>query len=885
MSKVLGLSFFYHDSAAALVLDGKVVAAGAEERFSRKKHSNEFPKRAIEYCIEAGGLNSINDLDAIVFYEKPILKLFRIVETMVDYWPKGFSTFIQKLPSFLSSKVNIEGVIREHIPGYHGEILFSGHHLSHAASAFYCSPFEHAAILTVDGVGEWETTTIGRGNGNEITGDYAIHFPHSIGLLYSALTGFLGFEVNDGEWKVMGLAPYGKPTYVRQFRKLVTQKEDGSYQLNLKYFAHQYSSKWTCNVKRWEDLLGIKRREPESRIEQIHEDLAASGQIVVEELILNLARQAKRLYQEDNLVVAGGVGLNAVANWKIEKEGIFKQVWIQPAAGDDGGAIGAALLASLIYFEDSRKSQMDTVYLGPSFTEEEISSFLSRRNISYERLNDQELINRTADYIAQNRVVGWFQGAMEFGPRSLGSRSILANPTSNKMKELVNEKIKFREYFRPFAPTVLAESVHEYFDVPKGTNMPFMVKVPSVRRGQEIRIPAVTHEDGTSRIQTVHKKDNPRFYQLLEALQDKIGVPIVLNTSFNVRGEPIVCTPEDAYRCFMNTGLDALVLGNCFLTKSVILASFQNKQETNQRNSRRNKAEQPEGNVVLLESELSGPGEIIETVSHFYQELPFNHYSNSIDTAAKLYRKNPIKEYPYLNRYLKNLKEGSVLDVGCGSGWFVNSCAHYYKIDVTGVDANPMALKQAKSVARLFALPHKVSFVQSNLFDFNPGKQFDLVNSLGVFHHTNDCHGAIRKAMQWVKPGGYFHLGLYHLYGRLPFLEHFTQMRASGSTDDKLYTEFARLNPNITDQTHMNSWFRDQVLHPHETQHTYEEIAPLVLERGFEIEATSIDRYKPFPSIKRIAKLEKKLANDSKAALKSGRYYPGFFTIWARKAK
>src|SRR3989338_3559010 len=567
MAKVLGLSFFFHDSAAALVCDGKIVAAGAEERFSRRKHSSEFPKMAIEFCLYAGGLKSINELDAIVFYEKPLIKFFRVVESTVTTWPLSFETFVSKFPKFLSTKINIYEVIREHLPGYKGQILFSEHHLSHAASAYYCSPFDHAAILTLDGVGEWETSSIGEGKGRNIDLQYTLHFPHSIGLLYSALTSYLGFKVNDGEWKVMGLAPYGTPKYTERFRKLVTMKEDGSFALNLKYFAHHYSSKWTCNLKEWGELFGFTRRDPKATIEQYHEDLARSGQAVVEEMILGLARQARKECDSENLVIAGGVGLNSVANWKIEKSGIFKNVWIQPAAGDDGGALGAALLVSQLIYKDPPTPEMKHAYWGPSYGDDEILDFLKARQISHIKMDDEGLVNRTAELIASDKVVGWFRGALEFGPRSLGNRSILANPSKPEMKAIVNEKIKFREYFRPFAPSILAECASDFFEVPEGADMPFMLKVPKVRPDKRHLIAAVTHADDTGRVQTVSQDSNPVYYQLLKAVRARTGIPVVLNTSFNVRGEPIVCSPADAYNCFMRTGIDALVLGNYLIEK------------------------------------------------------------------------------------------------------------------------------------------------------------------------------------------------------------------------------------------------------------------------------------------------------------------------------
>ena len=465
MAKVLGLSFFFHDSSAALVCDGRIVAAVTEERFCRRKHTNEFPKQSIEYCLEAGRLKSINELDAIVFYEKPIMKLHRIIEVLVAVWPRGLLTFVQRLPAFLSSKFNVYRTIEKMLPGYGGEILFTDHHLSHAASAFYCSPFNDAAILTIDGVGEWETTTMGVGRDRSIELDRAIHFPHSIGLLYSALTGYLGFRVNDGEWKVMGLAPYGEPKYVDQFRQLVELNSDGSFRLNMDMFVYHYSSKWTAHHGRWEKLFGFPRRLSGEELQQHHEDLARSGQAVVEEMILGLAREAQHRSGSENLVIAGGVGLNSVANWKIEKQGIFKNIWIQPAPGDDGGALGAALMASQMLFADKCTPEMTDVYLGPSVEEYEIDTFLEMKGIDHERLDEETLVERVADIMSSGQVVGWFRGRMEFGPRSLGSRSILADATNPDMKAIINEKIKYREYFRPFAPAVPLDEVHEYFEV------------------------------------------------------------------------------------------------------------------------------------------------------------------------------------------------------------------------------------------------------------------------------------------------------------------------------------------------------------------------------------------------------------------------------------
>jgi carbamoyltransferase len=889
MAKTLGLSFFFHDSAAALVCDGRIVAAGTEERFCRRKHTNEFPKSAIEYCLEAGNLRSINDLDAIVFYEKPILKLQRVIETLVAVWPLGLETFARKLPNYLTSKLNVLRVIEKALPAYKGPILFAEHHLAHAASAFYCSPFQEAAILTIDGVGEWETTTIGAGHGRDIELDRAIYFPHSIGLLYSALTSYLGFQVNDGEWKVMGLAPYGEPRYVEPFRRLVEMKPDGSFRLNMDYFVHHYSSRWTAHNRCWEKLFGFPRRAPQEELCQHHEDLARSGQAVVEEMILNLAREARRSSGCENLVIAGGVGLNSVANWKIEKEGIFKNVWIQPAAGDDGGALGAALLASQKLLGDPRCEEMTDAYLGPEYTDGEIRSFLKIKGIAHRTLDEDKLIEEVADLIAQGQVVGWFRGRMEFGPRALGARSILADATNPQMKAIVNQKIKYREYFRPFAPAVPLDQVHEYFDVEPGTSLPFMLKVPAVRPDKRALIPAVTHEDGTGRVQTVTEQGNPQYFRLLKAVERRTGVPVILNTSFNVRGEPIVCSIEDACNCFFNTGIDALVLGNCLIQKQpgneVDYRRGYERSDALEAQFAQSHARDVSTQASILTLSASGRSstETTQQVLNFYRELPFNSYSNAVDTSLQLLKRNRIKDYPLLHRWLHQRPCARVLDVGCGAGWFVNSCTHFYKALTTGLDINPTALKQARAVARLMPGCETSEFIETDLFAFEPRRSFELINSLGVLHHTPDCHAAIRRVTQWIAPGGYLHLGLCHHYGRRPFLDHFGRLQAAGASDQELYDEFRRLNPNITDRTHMLSWFRDQVLHPFETQHTYSEIRDVLASVGFVVEATSINNYKRLAPADDLVELEKKCEQTSKAALYTKRrYYPGFFVVWAR---
>lgn len=888
MATVLGLNFFFHDSAASIVMDGNIVAAVAEERLCRDKHTNKFPKLSIEYCLQQANLNSINDIDVIVFYEKPLMKLLRIIETSIATWPKSSPPFTSNLPIFLKTKTNIRNIIKKNYPNYHGNIVFNEHHLSHAASAFFPSPYSEAAIISIDGVGEWETTTIGYGKGNKIRLDRAIHFPHSIGLFYSALTAYLGFRVNDGEWKVMGLAPYGEPRYVEQFKKLLFTMEDGSYCLNMDYFAHHRSNKWSFNRKRWDKLFGFPQRRPEEPIEQRHEDLARSGQAVVEDLILSLAKQARQRYQTDNLVIAGGVGLNSVANWKIEKEGIFNNVWIQPAAGDDGASLGAALYVSHQIFNEQRHP-MKHAYLGPDFSDEEIVQFLQERNIPFEEIKEEDLAERVADLVARGQVIGWYQGRMEFGPRSLGNRSILADATRSEMKDTINAKIKFREYFRPFAPSVPLEYVHEYFEVEPNTELPFMLKVPKVRPEMQERLPAITHADGTGRVQTVRKDTNRLFYQILISLKKHTGIPVAVNTSFNVRGEPIVCSPFDAYNCFIHTGLDGLFLNRYLITqkpsvsidfeeefkKSDALEKQRNSNDTNQSKIRDQVHDKIDQTII----DTHDPQKVLQ----FYKSLPFNFYSNSTDASLMLMKKNQIEEYPNLHRILKVRGNLAVLDVGCGAGWFVNSCAFYYPHRVMGMDFNPIAIKQAIGVSRLMKNPEQTEFVIGDILTFEMSGQFDIINSLGVLHHTEDCHKAIKRLISWLKPEGYIHIGLYHSYSRKPFLSHFKKMQDQGCSVELMFDEFRKLKFPLDDQVHLYSWFRDQVLHPHETQHSYEEISELLKSEGLKICSTSINKFKPITSNDSIIEKEKKLEKYARKQLEKKCYFPGFFTILASK--
>ncbi len=584
---ILGISAFYHDSAASLVQDGKIIAAAQEERFTRKKHDSSFPDNAVKYCLQAGGITG-KDIDIVAFYEKPFVKFERILETYIAYAPVGIKSFIKAIPLWIKQKLWMKEFIRKEI-GFDGKIVFPEHHYSHAASAFFPSPFQEAAFLTVDGVGEWTTTSYGIGKDNEVNIVSDIHFPHSLGLLYSAFTYYTGFKVNSGEYKVMGLAPYGEPRYKDIIlSELMDLKEDGSFRLNMKYF--NYCAGLTMTNSKFDRLFDGPRRKPESSLEQRHMDLAKSVQEVTEEVMLRMTRHIYRETGCKNLCLAGGVALNCVANGRILKEGPFEDIWIQPAAGDSGGALGAAMFAWYQYLENSRvadgkKDFQQGTYLGPEFENDYISGYLRKQDIPYTELDDDEIPERIADLIAEENVIGWFQGRMEFGPRALGSRSIIGDPRSSKMQEIMNLKIKFRESFRPFAPSVLKERAGDYFEIDRES--PYMLLVAPVK--EDIRrqmteeekrlfgieqlnvvrssIPAVTHVDYSARIQTVDGETHPRYYRMIKKFDEKYGCPVVINTSFNVRGEPIVCTPEDAYLCFMRTDMDYLILGNFLLDK------------------------------------------------------------------------------------------------------------------------------------------------------------------------------------------------------------------------------------------------------------------------------------------------------------------------------
>lgn len=638
---ILGISAYYHDSAAALIRDGEIIAAAQEERFSRKKHDARFPKNAIAYCLKEAKID-LRELDRIVFYDKPLVKFERLLETYLAYAPQGFRSFLTAMPVWLKEKLYLKTMLKRELASMANcktnklpSLLFTEHHQSHAASAFFPSPFQKAAVLCLDGVGEWATTSVWLGEGNELTPQWEIDFPHSLGLLYSAFTYYTGFKVNSGEYKLMGLAPYGEPKYVDKILNyLIDLKDDGTFRLNMDYF--NYTVGLTMTNKKFDELFEGPPRQAEGKLTQREMDIAASIQVVTEEVVLRLCRTVKKELDVDYLCLAGGVALNCVANGRILREGIFKDIWIQPAAGDAGGALGAALAIWYQYCEQTRtvsanstansreslKSELiatnaaveertevltanqavatvaksvahltcrDTMrgsYLGPRFTDAEIVEYLDAVQASYHRLDDAELMPQLAEILEQGNVVGWFQGRMEFGPRALGGRSIVGDPRSAKMQSVMNLKIKYRESFRPFAPSILAERVADYFEIDHSS--PYMLLVAPVKASLRIpmteeqeqlfgieklniprsEIPAVTHVDYSARIQTVHKETNPRYYDLISHFEERSGCSVLVNTSFNVRGEPIVCTPEDAYRCFMRTEMDYLVLENYLLPKS-----------------------------------------------------------------------------------------------------------------------------------------------------------------------------------------------------------------------------------------------------------------------------------------------------------------------------
>lgn len=806
---ILGISAFYHDSAACLVRDGKIVAAAQEERFTRKKHDPGFPKQAIEYCLREAGIR-MEEVNYVAFYEKPFLKFDRLLHSYLAYAPAGLPSFLKAIPIWIKEKIWMKELIKSELGNYEGKILFPEHHESHAASAFFPSPFQEAAFLTVDGVGEWATTSIGFGKGNSIEILEEQNFPHSLGLLYSAFTYYTGFTVNSGEYKLMGLAPYGEPVYKDVIlRELIDLKEDGSFKLNMRYF--NYGAGLTMTNDAFHRLFGGPPRQPESRLTRRDMDVGRSIQEVTEEIIRRMARHVHRLTGQKNLCMAGGVALNCVANGKLLCEGPFENIWIQPAAGDAGGALGAALAIWHQYLGNPR--QADGVHdaqqgslLGPSYSKTEIRQFLESRRVRFSEFTDDELPDRIADLLVEEKVIGWFHGRMEFGPRALGARSIIGDPRSVTMQAVMNLKIKFRESFRPFAPCVLREHVHHWFGMRPNEDSPYMLQVAPVlkkhrsvvsqveqdrlrQEGDLVRwvntvrssVPAITHVDYSARVQTVDERHG-QYRRVMEKFYEKTGCPIIVNTSFNLSWEPIVCRLEEAYNTFMQSEMDVLVLGNCVLLKTEQPVGFRVWAEPEDRAQAasdspwadpltheplvvtRSGARNPvtgaryqvEGEIprLFVPSDDMSSDDFSATEQ---MQIPADGEPDSVRALLENHRRNPFTRL--LNEQLPF--DARVVEIGCGTGELTNflSIAHR---SVLGVDMRLNSLL----VGQKFKMAHglaQAAFAQMNLL--RPGLRdafFDYVISLGVLHRTRDARRAFGRISRLVKPGGYILAGLYN---------------------------------------------------------------------------------------------------------------------------
>ncbi len=810
---VLGISAFYHDSAAAIVRDGEIIAAAQEERFTRKKHDSEFPRGAVEYCLREAGC-TIREVDYVAFYEKPFLKFDRLLHSYLAYAPQGLASFLKAIPIWIKDKVWMKDEIRREL-NFEGPILFPDHHESHAASAFFPSPFPEAAVLTVDGVGEWTTTSAGIGTGNRLEIQQEQSFPHSLGLLYSAFTYFTGFTVNSGEYKLMGLAPYGQPTYKDLILKeLIDLKEDGSFKLNMKYF--NYGVGLTMTNDAFARLFGGTPRKPDTRLTQRDMDMARSVQEVTEEVMLRMAREIHRRTGRKNLCLAGGVALNCVANGRILREGPFENVWIQPAAGDAGGALGAALIAWHHYLDKPREADgvhdsQKASLLGPKFSNDEIRAFVKSKNIRCVELSDEQLADRVADLLAQEKVIGWFNGRMEFGPRALGSRSIIGDPRSQKMQATMNLKIKFRESFRPFAPCVLREHVHELFDMRANEDSPYMLLVAPVlkkhrnkmafaeqeqlsREGDLVRwvnvprstLPAITHVDYSARVQTVDQR-NGQFRKVMEKFYEKTGCPVVVNTSFNLSWEPIVCTPAQAYNTFMQSEMDVLVLQNFLLLKEEQPVGFQPRVESGATAAPNESpwADPKTGDPLVVTTEgainpKTGTRYAVEEnvpllfvptrdgdkvdVKQFYRTSPTPQYEKGADNVRALLEKSRQGMFArLLNEQIPF--DARVLEVGCGTGHLTNFFAIAHR-STLGIDVCLNSLRLAENFARTHGIDH-ATFGQMNLFrpalkhDF-----FDYVISNNLLSHTEDARAAFASISRLAKPGGYVLVGLYNKFSR-----------------------------------------------------------------------------------------------------------------------
>ncbi len=934
---ILGISAFYHDSAAALVSDGRVVAAAQEERFTRRKHDEGFPIHAIRHCLDRAGITAA-DLDLVGFYEKPFTKFERLLETYLAFAPAGFESFRKALPLWLGKKLFLPREMDAGLGARAGRrYVFPEHHESHAASAFFPSPFEEAAIITMDGVGEWSTATWGHGRSNRIEVSHEVRFPHSLGLLYSAFTYYTGFEVNEGEYKLMGLAPYGNPVYRDHILEhLIDVKDDGSFWMDMSYF--QYCQGLVMTSAKFDELFGGPAKRPDDAVTQRHMDLARSVQEVAEEIVLRTARHVHRETGSKNLCLAGGVALNCVANGRVLREGPFERIWIQPASGDAGGALGTALFIWHQLLENARKPEATDAQrgslLGPSFRDEEIRVFLDRVGACYEHVADESaLLDRVARLMAEGKVIGWFHGRMEYGPRALGARSIIGDARNPHMQSVMNLKVKFRESFRPFAPCVLQEHVHEYFGMRPGEDSPYMLQVAPLLERHRLPVderqssltgidllkvarsvvPAITHVDYSARVQTVDRERHGRFRRLMERFYELTGCPVIVNTSFNLSWEPIVNRPEEAYQTFMQSGLDALVLENSILLKS---------EQRAQRESRHAGADGREHDPALGELwccpacggelarefasarcagcggrfqsedgiwQLFSPhekteGDVTEIVKQFYEKHPFPNYDDH-DSVRSLISKS--RKGIYARLLGEQIPFNSrVLEVGCGTGQLSNflgvSCR-----TVIGTDLCMNSLRMAEKFRGEYGLS-RVRFLQMNLFRpaFH-GELFDVVLCNGVLHHTSDPEGGFRSIARLVRPGGHIVIGLYNTYGRLLLDSRRVLFRATGG-------RFRWIDPYLRttrmSEAKQDAWFADQYLHPHETKHTMGELLRWFDETGFEF-VNAVPKTRPgdsFTSEERLFEAAERGSSRDHALAQAKLFFTGsreggFFIMIGRK--
>jgi carbamoyltransferase len=932
---VLGISAFYHDSAACLVADGEIVAAAQEERFTREKYDARFPAHAIEYCLAEGGLRT-EDLDYVAFYDKPLVKFERLLETYLSYAPAGFRSFTAAMPIWLKRKLFMRRTIRTAFGrALRAPILFLDHHESHAASAFFPSPFERAAILTLDGVGEWSTATFGRGEAGKIALEAQLCFPHSLGLLYSAFTYYCGFTVNSGEYKLMGLAPYGQPAYVDAiYEHLVDLKPDGSLWLDMDYF--NYCQGLTMTGPRFHALFGGAPRRPDSPLEQRHMDLAASVQRVTEDCLLRMGRHVHDRTGMTNLVMAGGVALNCVATGRLLREGPFEHIWVQPAAGDAGGALGAALFVThqligkprRVTTPDSQKAS----YLGPAYSADAIDHVVRLHRATQDRFDrESDLLDEVTDLLANGQTVGWFQSRSEFGPRALGARSILGDPRSPEMQATINKKIKFRESFRPFAPAVLRAHVHEWFATRPCEDTPYMLLVAPVAASRRLplsdadaaalksdpdlvrrvniprsTVPAITHVDYSARLQTVDDRHD-RFHRLLERFHAKTGCPMLVNTSFNLSWEPIVQTPDEAYHTFMQSALDALVLGDVVLRKDeqrLGLQFWSADTGGDEPPASSPWADPTTGGALALSKpadgiarlfvptdaeafDRSGATDVTDIVKAFYEKTPFPNYDD-IDTPRALMEKARAGLFArLLNEQIPY--DARVVEIGCGTGQLTNYLATAHRTAL-GVDLCLNSLRLAEGFRNEHGLD-RAAFAQMNLF--RPALKrgfFDVVISNGVLHHTGDCRKAFQRVGELVRPGGFLIVGLYNAYSRQVHYARRALYRWTGVTSRWLDPHFGRVRATGKRE----AWFQDQYCHPHETSHTLDELLGWIDEDGFTF-VNSIPKPRPGPALEARERLFEARGDNPRgsslsrmasqiAAVGNGYQEGGFFIVICQKA-